>query len=157
VHTRTHPSRRQPPRAGLGRFRRAALAALLAGAALTLAGCLDADTLGDAPPTVVQVGSPARWDNGVGELMQLKCGVCHQVPRGPLSPAAVPQSFDLNYHTASPAGVPGAANPTVLGDIGAGILRGPLPGRSRMPLDYATPLVPSEIAALEDWASSGGP
>jgi hypothetical protein len=122
-----------------------------------LAGCLDAESLGDQPPTVVPVGSPPQWNNGVMELMQLKCGVCHRVPRSEVSPVYVPQTFDLNYQVSSPSGVPGAQDPLVLARIGAGILRGPVAGKPRMPLDYATPLVPAEITALETWAAAGGP
>ena len=113
--------------------------------------------LGDQPPTVVQVGSPPLWSNGVMELFQLKCGVCHRVPRSALSPVTVPQTFDLNYQVSSPSGVPGAQSALVLGRIDAGILRGLVPGLPRMPLDYATPLALSELAALEAWAAAGGP
>ena len=121
-----------------------------------LAGCLDAESLGDQPPTEVQVGAPL-WNNGVMELMQLKCGVCHRVPRSAVSPVSVPQTFDLNYQMSSPSGVPGAQDPLVLARIDAGILRGPVSGVPRMPLDYATPLAPAEIAALEAWSAAGGP
>jgi len=134
---------------------RLALLALLL--PFVLAGCLDAESLGDQPPTVVQVGSPPQWNNGVMELMQLKCGVCHRVPRSAVSPVIVPQTFDLNYQVSSPSGVPGAQSLLVLGRIDAGILRGLVPGLPRMPLDYATPLAPAEIAALEAWSAAGGP
>jgi hypothetical protein len=122
-----------------------------------LAACLDAESLGDRPPPVVQVGSPPTWNNGVMTLFQLKCGVCHRVPRSEISPRNVPQTFDLNYQVMSPSGVPGAQYTTVLTDLLAGILRMPVSGHPQMPLPQATPLVPSEIAALEAWAAAGGP
>lgn len=123
---------------------------LLVLAALALpGGCMDADSLGDEPPTVVAVGDPPTWANGVGELMQLKCGVCHVVPASDLSPRQTPQDFDLNHHIASPAGVPGAV--AVIADIQGGILTTAELGE-RMPLEFATPLVQSEIDALEAWA-----
>ena len=132
---------------------RALLAAMLALAVPLLAGCVDADTLGDEPPTVVQVGDPPTWKNGVGELMQLKCGVCHTVPPNDLSPDNTPNDFDLNYHVTSPLGVPGAVR--VIPDIQGGILKASAE-KDRMPPLYATPLVPSEIKALKDWADGGG-
>lgn len=128
----------------------ALLLARLAVAAL-LGGCLQADTLGDEPPTVVQVGSPPRWDNGIGELMRLKCGVCHAVPRPATSPVETPQDFDLNYHINAPSGADGAQS--IVSDIVDGILRSSA-GDERMPLNYATPLVESEILALEAWDGS---
>ena len=140
-------------------MRRAALLApLLALLPLVLSGCLDAESLGDQPPPVVQVGSPPMWNNGVMELMQLKCGVCHRVPRSAISPANVPQTFDLNYQVSSPSGVPGAQDATVLADIVVNtILRTPALGLAHMPPPFATPLVPAEISALEAWAGAGGP
>ena len=130
------------------RWPAAVRALLLAGlCAGLLAGCLAADSLGDQPPTTVAVGSPPAWDNGVGALMQLKCGVCHRVPRPDSSPVFVPQTFDLNAHLTNPSGVPGAASAIVLARIGAGILRGPAAGVPQMPLAYATPLVEAEIQA----------
>jgi hypothetical protein len=141
------------------------LAALLVAALLTavlltavlLGGCVDAESLGGAPPTVVQVGSPPLWSNGVQTLMQLKCGVCHQVPAAPISPAGIPQTFDLNYHILSPTGVPGAQDATVLTALTGGILRMPVAGVGPMPPLYATPLAAAELQALEDWATAGGP
>lgn len=131
------------------------LAFLALGLTLGLAACSDADSLGDAPPNVVTVGSPPTWDTGVGALMQTKCGVCHRVPPGPLSPAGIPGTFDLNYHLTSPDGVPGAT--AVLPQIGQGVLRGPISTARQMPLEYATPLVEAEVQALETWAANGGP
>lgn len=130
---------------------------LLLAAICLLAACSDADSLGGEPLTEVQVGSPPRWDNGIGELMRLKCGVCHQVPPGPLTPAGTPQSFDLNFHILSPNGVPGAQDGLVLTAINGGILRGPFMGSRQMPLVYATPLAGQEINALEAWSLAGGP
>ena len=127
-------------------------------AAAVLAGsCSDADSLGDEAVTEVQVGSPPLWTNGVGELMRLKCGICHQVPAGPVSPDGIPQTFDLNYHIVNPDGVPGAQDALVLGGIDTDkILRGPVGSVRKMPLDYATPLTEQEKTALEVWAAGGG-
>jgi hypothetical protein len=84
--------------------------------------------------------------------MRLKCGVCHRVPAGSLSPAAIPTAFDLNYHLNSPGGVPGAV--TVIPFLQGGVLRGSVGSVPRMPLDYATPLSEDEIQALEAWDGS---
>ena len=119
-----------------------------------VAGCLDADTLGDEPPTVVEVGTPPLWSNGVGALMRLKCGGCHVVPHSSLSPRNTPDYFDLNHHVISPSGVPGAQ--TIIGNLitGSSILREK--GDAIMPPAFATPLVSAEILALEGWADGGG-
>lgn len=120
-----------------------------------LGGCLDADTLGGEQVDEVTISGTPTWSNGVGELMQLKCGTCHQVPAGTLSPATVPANLDLNVHTSPSSGVRGARD--IVAPIDAGILAGPTGGTRRMPLDYATPLTDQEIGALEAWAAGGGP
>ena len=125
---------------------------LLAGA---LGGCSEADTLGDEPVDEVTFTGTPTWANGIGTLMSLKCGICHRVPAGPFSPANIPRDLDLNYPAAPAPGIRGAD--AILSFILGGILRQPTLGVRRMPLDYATPLTPGEIAALESWAASGGP
>ena len=122
---------------------------------VALAGCLEADTRGGEQVDEVTFSGAPTWDNGVGELMQLKCGICHQVPRGSLSPATVPGDLDLNSHTSPGTGLRGARD--ILVFIDAGILRGDTGGTRQMPLEYATPLTTAEIAALESWSAEGGP
>ncbi len=136
----------------------AMLAATVLAVAVMLASCSDADSLGDEAVTEVQVGTPPLWSNGVGELMRLKCGICHQVPAGPVSPDGIPQTFDLNYYNAAahPDGVPGAQDSTVRSSITGGILRGPVGSIRQMPLEYATPLTEQERTALETWAAGDG-
>ena len=130
---------------------------MLAAAAVILASCSEADSLGDEAVTEVQVGSPPAWSNGVGELMRLKCGICHRVPAGEVSPDNIPQTFDLNYHIVNPDGVPGAKDVLVLFSINTDkILRGPVGSIRQMPLEYATPLTEQEKTALETWAAGGG-
>ena len=41
----------------------------LAALAVQLSGCLEADTLGGAPPDEVTVGDPPTWENGIGRLL----------------------------------------------------------------------------------------
>ena len=81
--------------------------------------------------------------------MQLKCGVCHQVPRPAVSPNNVPDFLDLNEQFSRSQEVLGAV--AVIPLIQAGILRDDLEFIPRMPLQQATPLTASEIAALEGW------
>jgi hypothetical protein len=131
-----------------------AVIALLMLSALSLAtsGCLEADTRGDEPPDEVVISGTPSWENGVGALMQLKCGACHQVPPGPLSPNSVPTDLDLNFQTAPAPGLRGAQD--ILPFIAGGILRGGYQDISQMPLEQATPLTEGEIQALEAWDGS---
>jgi mono/diheme cytochrome c family protein len=110
-----------------------------------LGGCLQADTLGDKPPDEVQVGSPPAWDNGMGELMTLKCGVCHQRPLPKNAPDETGSDYDFTVQHASGEGG-GAAD--ALGDIKE-IVRG-----GEMPPDFATPLTDAERQAILDWDGS---
>lgn len=111
-----------------------------------LEGCMEADTLGGESPDEVTVGSPPQWDNGIGELLQLKCAVCHQVPGGKLTPAATPQDFDLGFHTQRADGIDGAEER--LADIKLQVSSG------RMPKEYATPLTSRERQAILSWKGS---
>lgn len=119
-----------------------------------LAGCLDAESRGGEQVDEVTISGTPTWDNGIGELMQLKCGTCHQVPGGPLSPANVPGDLDLNIHSSAEAGLRGAQD--ILRFIDAEILRNSTGGTQQMPLEYATPLTSGEIDALESWSAGGG-
>lgn len=127
--------------------------ALLLGVMVSLAGCLDAETRGGEPVDEVIVGSPPTWANGIGELMELKCGTCHRAPAGEFSPSNVPANLDLNNQTSTSVGVRGAED--ILTFIDAGILTGS-GGTRQMPLDYATPLTTQEIDALKTWSAGGG-
>ena len=137
---------------GLKKFGFSVVVLLLAGA---LGGCSEADTLGDEPVDEVTITGTPTWANGVGTLMSLKCGVCHRVPAGSLSPANIPGDLDLNYPAAPSPGIRGAD--AILFYLQGGILRQPTFAVRRMPLDYATPLTAGEITALESWAAGGGP
>ncbi|MCH8074738.1 MAG: DUF2851 family protein, partial [SAR324 cluster bacterium] len=135
-----NPGKQSRRKANWARAVRAAvLAAVVLAAVIFAASCSDADSLGDEAATEVQVGTPPLWSNGIGELMRLKCGICHQVPAGEVSPDGTPQTFDLNYYNAAahPDGVPGANDPIlVLGWINSGILRGPVGSIRKMPLEW---------------------
>ncbi|MCH8885615.1 MAG: hypothetical protein IIC13_03405 [SAR324 cluster bacterium] len=153
-----NPGKQSRRKANWARAVRAAvLAAVVLAAVVFAASCSDADSLGDEAVTEVQVGTPPLWSNGIGELMRLKCGICHQVPAGEVSPDGTPQSFDLNYYNAAahPDGVLGAQDSTARTNITSGILRGPVGSIRQMPLEYATPLTEQEKTALEAWAGTG--
>lgn len=130
-----------------------AVAAAVVLSLLLLAGCLEADTLGQEPFDEIVIAGTPTWSNGVGELMQLKCAVCHSVPPGSVSPATTPADLDLNVHL--PYGsVRGAVD--TLPFLAADLLRagGGSSGVRQMPLIYATPLTAAEITALEAWDGS---
>lgn len=129
------------------------LAAAMALALLLLAGCLEADSLGQEPVDEILFSGTPTWSNGVGELMQLKCAICHSVPPGAVSPATTPPDLDLNVHL--PYGTVRGAVDT-LPYLAAGLLRagGGSSGVRQMPLIYATPLTAAEISALEGWDGS---
>ena len=119
-----------------------------------LLGCSEADTLGDEPPTEIVIEGTPTWRNGIGELVELKCASCHQVPASSYTPEGTPATLDLrNYGTAG--SVRGGDSLEVW--INAGILEQKLGGIRKMPLEYATPLTDLEITYLKDWASSGSP
>ena len=140
---------------GAMRMKNLRLAVVIVLLAVALGGCSEADTLGDEPVDEVTFTGTPTWANGVGTLMSLKCGVCHRVPAGSLSPANIPRDLDLNYPASPSPGIRGAN--AVLFYLQGGILRRPTFAVRRMPLDYATPLTAGEITALESWAASGGP
>ena len=119
-----------------------------------LFACSEADTLGDEPPTEIVIEGTPTWRNGIGELVELKCASCHQVPASSYTPEGTPATLDLRHY--------GTAGSVRGGDslevwINAGILEQKLGGIRKMPLEYATPLTDREITYLKDWASSGSP
>jgi mono/diheme cytochrome c family protein len=125
--------------------------------AMLVCACQQATTLGGkAPDTVTITGTPT-WSNGIGQLMALKCAVCHQQPLPDVAPNNTPTDMAFTQF-ASQGTLRGAQD--AVSAIQAGILQHTLtfaPGQPiilQMPLDFATPLVPSEEAALETWAST---
>ena len=138
---------RQSRRRGqhLGRLAALALLPLLA-----LGGCLEADTLGGKPPDEVPVGSPPHWNNGMEELMTLKCGICHQRPRPKWAPTETPDELDFTIQYGSGGGgedpVDGAAD--ALNDVKEQVQQG------KMPQDFATPLTDAEYQAILAWDGS---
>jgi mono/diheme cytochrome c family protein len=115
-------------------------------------GCMQATTLGDQPPDVVVVGTPPTWQNGIQELMTLKCAVCHTIPRQESAPTNIPG--DLNLSMLAYQGNLRGAEDVALA-MAEGILRKPIYfAPNMMPLAFSTPLVASEIAALETWGAT---
>ena len=127
---------------------------LLIGCSFLLLACSEADTLGDEPPTEIVIEGTPTWRNGIGELVELKCASCHQVPASSYTPEGTPATLDLRHY--------GTAGSVRGGDslevwINAGILEQKLGGIRKMPLEYATPLTDREITYLKDWANNGAP
>ena len=117
-----------------------------------LLACSEADTLGDEPPTEIVIEGTPTWRNGIGELVELKCASCHQVPASSYTPADTPMYFDLRYYEDQGISVSGAK--TILTNW-IKILRSDFAGKRKMPLDYATPLTIQEIESLEKWVKQG--
>lgn len=137
------------------------LAALVVTGGLLLGACSDATTLGGEAADRVAVGSPPTWSNGIGQLLERKCAVCHQVPRLASSPAATPADLDLRYEKSFGAirAAEDIAGPISLGGLRHGLIYSdgsysrPLTvDIGAMPPDFATPLYADEVAALETWA-----
>jgi len=119
-----------------------------------LLACSEVDTLGDEPPTEIVIEGTPTWRNGIGELVELKCASCHQVPASSYTPEGTPATLDLrHYDTAGGVG----GGDSLGGWIKIGILDKQLGGIRKMPLEYATPLTDREITYLKDWANSGSP
>lgn len=157
---RTAPGRVRPRAAGLSGIRRpnwfgrnlpwprwafVTLGLVLAAAAA--GGCMEANTLGDEPPDEVPVGSPPAWSNGMQELMTLKCGVCHQVPRPQSAPEQTPDDYDFTVLHGTAKGEDNEA-------VGAGDAVGEIQSvvqSGAMPLEFATPLTANERGAILAW------
>jgi len=142
---------------------------LLALALWTL-GCSDADTLGDEPPPEIVIQGAPTWENGVAELIELKCAYCHAIPLPPLAPDDIVADLDLarydTYTTADGQVIRGA---DAIGSwIVQGLLEQPVAAfadfntgapleAGQMPLDYGTQLTAAERTALEMWSEAGSP
>ena len=114
-----------------------------------LQGCLEADTLGGKAPDEIVISGTPTWDNGVAELMGLKCAVCHALPQPDEAPSHTPRDLDLARQQSS-GGTRGAED--IAPFIAAGILSETVLGVPSMPLEFSTPLTSNEITALERWA-----
>jgi len=124
---------------------------------------MDASTLGQEPADHVIITGTPTWSNGIGQLVNLKCAICHQAPRLPSSPGNVPADMDLRFE--STYGAIRAAE-DIAAPISLGVLRHALVyddgGYTKpinitidaMPLPFATPLYADEITALESWAGN---
>ena len=119
-----------------------------------LLACSEANTLGDEPPTEIVIEGTPTWRNGIGELVELKCASCHQVPASSYTPEGTPATLDLHHYDTA-GGVRGGDSLGIW--ITAGILEKQLGGIRKMPLEYATPLTDREITYLKDWANNGAP
>lgn len=141
-------------------------------AALLTFACSDADSLGDQPPVEVPITGNPTWENGIAELVDLKCAWCHAVPKPDIAPSDITPDLDLTQYATQ------IENGTVIrgGDsigrwMADGILEHPVdlyvditqfPDETilavrQMPLDYATQLTQSEITALLAWSANGSP
>ncbi len=141
-------------------------AGLIALLALTiLLNCSDADTLGDEPPVEVVISGQPTWENGIGELVRLKCGYCHGYPIPDIAPNDIITDLDLNvYETRVENGMVIRGADAVGSWIREGILDRDVgvffdeartdPVR-QMPLDYGTPVTEREKAFLEMWSAEG--
>ena len=127
------------------------------GFTMLLMSCSEADTLGDDPPDEIVIEGTPTWENGIGELVELKCASCHQVPDSSYTPHGTPENLDLRYYQPS-EGQGGYSLRFWIGDnTTEGILEKPLGVTRKMPLEYATPLTDREITYLKHWANSGSP
>jgi hypothetical protein len=122
-----------------------------------LLACSEADTLGDEPPTEIVIEGTPTWKNGIGELVELKCASCHQVPASSYTPEGTPLDLDLRYYKPSVGRGADSLRFWIGDNETEGILEKQLGGIRKMPLEYATPLTDREITYLKDWASSGSP
>ena len=131
---------------------------------LVMVGCMDATTLGREPADHVIITGTPTWNNGIGQLMKLKCAGCHQVPRLAISPQNVPVDLDLRYENTY--GAIRAAE-DIAAQISLGVLQHDLVYDNgsytnaelnitirKMPLQFATQLYADEITALQTWAGN---
>ncbi len=129
-----------------------------------LTGCSDADTLGDEPPREIVINGAPTWENGIGELVALKCGYCHAVPRPEVAPTNIVTDLDLNhYDTRLVDGQVIRGGDSIGRWLYDGILDQPITYYDdtsqprQMPLDYGTPLTDAEKAMLITWSEAGAP
>ncbi len=142
--------------------KRVAVFSVLCG--LSLWQCSDADTLADEAPREVIIQGVATWENGVGELLKLKCGYCHAYPLPPIAPNNIVPNLDLNvYETRVEDGQVIRGADAIGRWIFEGILDGPVDIFAdtafprQMPLDYGTQVTDREKAILEKWSDEGSP
>ena len=126
--------------------------------------CSDADSLADEPPVEVVIQGEPTWENGIGELVRLKCGYCHAVPKPAIAPDVIVDDMDLNsYETAVVDGTVVRGGDSIGRWIYEGILDQPVlkfddtSDPRQMPLDYGTQLTEREKLYLENWSNAGSP
>lgn len=127
-----------------------------------LTRCSEADTLADEPPQEVVIQGEPTWENGMGELISLKCGYCHAHPKPDIAPDNIVRDMDLNvYETRIVDGDVIRGADAIGRWIYDGILDNEValydpqnPVRS-MPLDYGTPVTEREKAYFEQWSNNG--
>ena len=124
------------------------------GFTMLLMSCSEADTLGDEPPDEIVIEGTPTWENGIGELVEMKCASCHQVPASSYTPEGTPATLDLRQYVTA-GSVQGGDKLGIW--ITAGILEKQLGGIRKMPLEYATPLTDREISYLKLWSDNGTP
>lgn len=129
---------------------------------LGLMDCSEADTLADEPPVEVVIEGMPSWQNGVGALVQLKCGYCHAVPRPDIAPNNTPLDLDLNHYATRLV-----EGQVVRGgdSLGRWLFDGILDQAvtvyddtsmpRQMPLNYGTPLTNREKTAMLLWSNLG--
>ena len=120
---------------------------LVATAMLLLLHCSDADTLGDEPPVEVVISGSLTYDNGVDELLRVKCGYCHAYPKPELAPDNIIEDLDLTVYASRLENDRAIRGADSIGTwIHEGILEGPVTNFDatsnprQMPLNYGTPL-----------------
>lgn len=124
--------------------------------ALFLNSCSEADTLGNEDPDEVVITGIPTWNDGIGQLVRLKCANCHSVPANDFTPNDTPNDLNLNVY-ATVGTTRGASS---IGSwINSGILdKNVVSGSStirQMPLDYSLQLTDREKDSLRDWVSNG--
>ncbi|CAM2067167.1 Cytochrome c domain-containing protein [Sulfidibacter corallicola] len=140
---------------------------LFAGAlivALATVACSEADTLGEDPPVEIVIQGEPTWENGIGELVTLKCGYCHAYPKPEVAPNDIVTDLDLTvYDTAIVDGTVIRGADAIGRWIYEGILDQPVTFFDdtsmprQMPLDYGTQVTEREKAYLEAWSDAGAP
>ena len=138
--------------------------ALIALALCGLWGCSDADSLGDEPPREVVVNGSPTWENGMRDLIQLKCGYCHAFPLTDISPDNIVTDLDLNVFDTRVENGQVIRGADAIGRwIFEGVLDQPvepfldIPLARQMPLDYGTPLTQQEKDTFRQWSNTGSP